>query len=469
MPPFMQLQSFLGRKTGQWLNKANLPKNLWNLLLLAFVVRLLFFFIAQPWDDDYTQNIILYKDAKAYHEIAVGLLDNQPIPDLHTTRTPIFPSFIAAIYFISGINPWAVMLIHIILSVVNVWILFLLARILFNSTVALIAALFMAIEPYQIYYCTTLQTETLFLFFFLISVYTMINCIYNRSWKMLVLSALAMGLATLTRPISMYIPFIFLIWLFLAAHLTRNTKIYFGAVYGILFLISTLPWAYRNYEHYGYFKISNLSGNLLLWMSSAMESETTGEPIPDIFTRKYNDFSERLDSSNRNSFAVSELLTEHSMEIIRKDIPGFLDVCFRGVVNIYTNLNTKRLIESMGLEGHDVPYFISDSITIQDKISGFLSVKSLPEIILAIFLIIVLLLQYIFTLTGIVALVRQKNYFPLFVLLSVILYLTILSSTFGIGRYRYPIMPFYLILGAVGIISLLRSKFNTAGSLGSVV
>ncbi len=65
---------------------------------------------------------ILFGDAILYHNLALGLLNEQTFHG--TLRMPGYPSFIAFIYWIFGVNPGAVLAVQILLHILTIFVLY---------------------------------------------------------------------------------------------------------------------------------------------------------------------------------------------------------------------------------------------------------------------------------------------------------------------------------------------------------
>ena len=76
---------------------------------------------------------------------------------------------------------------------------------------------------------------------------------------------------------------------------------------------------------------------------------------------------------------------------------------------------------------------------------------SLPELIIAISIVIFLLLNYILALYGIIYCMRNKKTI-VYLLLFIIFYFSIIVGVVGTTRYRMPFMPFINILCVVGFL-----------------
>ena len=121
-------------------------KKLVAILALALLLRLVFFFIYQPWDAEVEKTLVLNGDAVQYHYLGIAILKTFGFAD-NVFRTPVYPAFIALIYAVFGIHPYIVLLFQIFLSVVSIYVVFKIVELSFNRKVGLVAGFIMALDP----------------------------------------------------------------------------------------------------------------------------------------------------------------------------------------------------------------------------------------------------------------------------------------------------------------------------------
>ena len=85
------------------------------------------------------------------------------------------------------------------------------------------------------------------------------------------------------------------------------------------------------------------------------------------------------------------------------------------------------------------------------RIIDFYNSKSRAEIIISVWIGFFLLVNYVFSLFGILIQVARKDKYT-FLFILIILYFSILTGVVGVERYRMPFMPFINILCAFGFI-----------------
>lgn len=149
-----------------------------GILILAFILRVILVISVQ----DHLERAY-EPDTSGYIEPALRLLHGGGfIEDPH--RTPVYPLFIASIYWVAGEKTLAVIIVQIFLSVLTVYMTFWVGSHLISESTGLIAALLMAVSIEANTHSFFLLTETLFTFLFLGSIlaYVIFDQTRKRIW-----------------------------------------------------------------------------------------------------------------------------------------------------------------------------------------------------------------------------------------------------------------------------------------------
>lgn len=213
-------------------------------------------------------------DARAYDNIAWNIvqgngyretLDTLIQQDNSIIRVgPGYEIFLAAIYYIFGHHYEAVWIIHALLNVLSAGMVFLITKEVFkdrwNYLIGITAAVLIGFSPDLITMQGMLMTETLGVFFIILSSY--LFCRYynaaEKSWISALGLGLAVGLAALTRTPAAFLFFPIAIYLLAV----KNWKHLLLAVAMIAVLF--FPWIVRNYQIYGIFLPTNAAAGFNL-------------------------------------------------------------------------------------------------------------------------------------------------------------------------------------------------------------
>jgi hypothetical protein len=117
------------------------------------------------------------------------------------------------------------------------------------------------------------------------------------------------------------------------------------------------------------------------------------------------------------------------------------------MVSGYTDTTSIDAIDSIFSQG-----IYKTSIEIKRKTSSSI-------VIIGISLIVFFIVEYILAILGGINLFRKEHRF-LFLILLVIAYFIILTGPAGMGRFKLPIIPFYIIFVAFQISQIVNTKFH---------
>jgi hypothetical protein len=176
-------------------------------------------------------------------------------PDGPTAFYPVgFPALLGGLYFaieqsfIPDNHVLATAYLQVFLSVATVALTYGVASRLFNATVGLVAAAWLALFPNLIYHMTTYLTETLFLFLVMLAIFLL----FGESWRerkiepwRVIAFGVVLGLSALVRPISVLLIPALLVALFAGGFGWRRAFAYAGASFALMVAVIA-PWTLRN-------------------------------------------------------------------------------------------------------------------------------------------------------------------------------------------------------------------------------
>ncbi len=434
------------------------------LLLIGFVVRICLFFMYMPGNH---LDEVVFSDAKGYQALAVNFLKtfsyNIPHSDLDTIRPPLYPLFLSICYFIFGIHVGVPILIQQVIVLVSVFILYKIGTILFSKKIGMIAAIILCFEPDHIFYSFELMTDTLFVFIFLLSVYLFIKFLKTKKLNYLIISSLLLGLSVLDRPISIFIPIVFIFILGLNTYLKKGKWMGFAKYSAIilsLFLIVLAPWLIRNKECYDSYGISSITGHNLLDYNVAYTIKTNSDkPADEIIEDLYDQCLLIGDSTKmvENPFYESNIKTKVALDYIKQHKFEYIKSNLIGVVNLYSIVNYKVYLDRFFRA--NIKYSEGADYS---KVSGSFSrifQLDLWVIIIGFANFFYLIISYILAFIGGIRLLKEKEYLKLLSILSFIAYFTVLTGVVGlVARYKLPISPFYILLVSVAIVYLVDKR-----------
>ncbi len=167
------------------------------------------------------------------------------MPDAY--RTPVYTFFVALFLWLKSPLFCIIVVQNILAGAMSV-LIYRIGIVVFSSRkIGLFAAILMSIEPMSIYWNNLLMSDYLFAFLFIFACH---EFFFRRYYSFGVL----LGLATLTRPISLYFFPLFLLWAVFYKISWRKL-----AVTALLFFIVLFPWMLRNKIVFNTWQLSSAS------------------------------------------------------------------------------------------------------------------------------------------------------------------------------------------------------------------
>lgn len=352
--------------------------------------------------------------------LAMLVLDPRGI--LTTFRAPLYPSFLAIIYFFNGINDgrfFAARLAQTVIGALLAPLTFSVARQLLpkDDRAPQIAAWIIAVYPMLLIFPIALATENLFFLLVLVSVFLLLKLsehskISNSSLIIIysLLSGLALGLAALTRSVILPFAGLAILWIWFSLKQRR------GALLAALALALTItPWVIRNSLLTGKLTGIETSMGYNLYVGYHPQSTGTFAFGPSL------DLLSIIDDKARD-----EIGTQKAIEFIKQDPARFPYLAMR------------RLGYFFNLESRAFTYFYVNDFL------GFI-----PPALLAIILL-VLTLPFVFVSLSAAFGAALLSWRPQTALLALLFIGYLLPHVFILSeeRFHLTLVAFFVILAA---------------------
>lgn len=193
-----------------------------------------------------------YSDAAIYH-----------IPSAY--MPPGYPFFLTCITFFTGDNnsaPYFVEIIQALLAAITSVLLYKIVAIKFNAKIAFFSALLFCFYPILVFSASQITAVTLYLFFNILTVFSLIKGEQTEHTCWYYTAGLAFGLLILSRgQVLLYFPFI-AVWIFAVSKKKRFKK---AIVFIGITVLVLAPWGIRNFYQFGKLTSLTLSGGISLW------------------------------------------------------------------------------------------------------------------------------------------------------------------------------------------------------------
>jgi len=194
-------------------------------------------------------------DFLSYEAVALNILNGNGFSYDGTNPmvgdAPAYPLFLAGIYGVFGHNHNAVRVIQILLLAGIGVMVYLAARrhLGLSGKPSGLAGVLVVIWPYFILYTTLILTEIFYAFFLMLAVFCLLE--FNKSFgkKSGIVSGIALALATLARPIALFLP----LWSALTGALLKRNFWKKQLLIVLVFCAVLAPWTIRNFIQFDSF------------------------------------------------------------------------------------------------------------------------------------------------------------------------------------------------------------------------
>jgi len=238
-----------------------IPRSLWLIATVVFCLACAHTLLLHRD----TTSAPLFADARGYHELAVGLLDDGAYHDRFWP--PGYPALVAAVYAVAGRAPVAVYLVQALLLAATTLVVHDLARLLTGDRrKALFAAACFAAWPLNYLFAASLLTETVATLLILLLVDGYLRLLVRPGRRLAVALGVGLAAGALVKSVVFMLPLamlaIVLLWRRYAP--ARRAVLLAGGV----FVLAMMPWAVRNAVVLGEFIPVAPGGCFNLWLGN---------------------------------------------------------------------------------------------------------------------------------------------------------------------------------------------------------
>ena len=417
-------------------------------IVFSVIIRIAFYLYT-------SQNTELYFQGDQVEYIKLGkILHDQFQFDetFYTTRAPLYPAFISLILkFYNNLN--FIILTQHLVSLSFIIIAYNIGLI-YSKEIAFISGILCSLNLNFIIHANFFLTETLFGLFFFIFLFFSIHFLKFFKIKFLLFSGIFLGLSALVRPLVIYFPIVFLIFLVFAKY---NFKKKFLAIFVFLitFYATIFPWMFHNYKLHGHFALtSSLASNISGWYL----------PHIDQFEKKINLNEARIKNNNawknykqdlksevvENHFELDKEAKKYFFNIIKEyKFTSIAQAWFwGGMKNILSPpfIDFATLFKINHSSFYDTP---GDSFVKQAFNFIFFNSNIYYSFILIFGILLIIIFRFV-QLFGIFHYFKKDKYLLLF-LISIIIYFLFVSGPIGYGKYRFPLEIIFILLTSKGI------------------
>jgi 4-amino-4-deoxy-L-arabinose transferase-like glycosyltransferase len=426
------------------------------LLALVFVSRVIFAFIIAQVSGP---SGFFSPDSYGYLELARSLLQGSfslgGVAEIF--RTPGYPLLLVpAVGF--G-HPVVIGLFeNFLLATGSAWLIWRIAKDLFpGSNAATWAVLLYCVEPVSVVHSERLLSETLFCTQFVLFVWLLIRSLDKPGFMRTLVAAVALAIATYTRPVTLYLGFALIPMLLLFVGSWPAVQRAKSAIlFVLMFSVLLLPWVIRNRRLADYASFScTANWNLYFFSAAAIEAKLEHRNFMDV-SREWGNIPDpeayfRVHPEQRAwaEGAIARFWGTEAKRILSQHPLLYSGIHLQGCAVVLFDPEVTEILKPLRLYSKNGADLMNRTLN-----QGMLrsTVWLFREYPIVTFLFPVLLLQmlfyYGFAIKGMLWLPPRIRW--LFVLF--IAYVVLVSAfPAATGRYRAPIMPLVCIAAGVAI------------------
>lgn len=438
----------------------------WVYLILAIGLVLRTFLLWGSWE----HGTEIKGDERAFQALAEGVLDGRgfvlPTETGFTPtaqRGPVYPIFLATVYRLTGRVLVAPLITQVTLSLVLIWGVFAVGQRLGKPNVGLVAALFLAVDPTMIAGCLYHLSEVLFSVLFFIALVLLLWARSNRYLRVYVLAGVAMGVATLCRPNTLYM------WLWLMPWVVgwpvKSARVLNWAGYAMGFWLIAGLWYVRNYFVFGCLFFTAISSfNLYMYRAAWVEAQATGKSWAEV----RQEFKSRIVEETREAAnpvaAKGELYTKYSFEVFRRYPLQTAVMVVDGVLRTLVGPSRPLVADLLGLPQGGSGFFSVDGSPLSRLLHGIRHSTIIDWFLLMPDMFCFGLLYGGITLLLWLRGARRDRCLPQGLFLWVVLYLLLSSAgPEAYARFRIPLVPVLVLLSGEGWVvtwDVLRERWQ---------
>jgi len=401
-------------------------------ILLGLIYRLIFL-ISYLNSPDWEQLLV---DSLFHDRWAMSIASGNIWGDEVYFRAPFFIYILGFIYSIVGHSLLAARIFGHIIGLVSVFLTFKITSRLFSRRAGIIAGLLHALYPICIYFESELLVDNLFAMLVELSLWLLLIHTDKKKIRHYLMIGLVIGLAAITRPVILALVPLYIIWILRSVRPIAESA---GKIILVLMamVMVILPITIRNYVVADNVVLISSSGGVNFYIGNNENADGLSAAMPRPLGRNWEIkdvrfAAEKATGQSLQASEVSDFWLRRGWQWISNNPGDFIKLylkklyhCFNGF-EISNNRNLKLFTSGFGVFRFNPLNF-----------SILLAV--------ALFSIMVMLLT------------RTLKRESIFLIAFVAFYFLTMSFFFINARFRLPVLPYMMILGAFGLDYLIMN------------
>lgn len=415
------------------------------------------------------------RDTGGYLATAVSLchgsFSNRGVPEI--IITPGYPLLLLPAV-ISHHPVFVGVVENLILATVSAWLIWQIAGLLApGSTAAAWALLLYCFEPVGFIYSEKLLTELLFTTELLVFVWLTLRFLRKPALTSLLGCAVVLGLATYTRPISLFLgPWLAPFFLLFPRQLSWRERVVRAGAFVLAFTIVLLPWVIRNIEIAGYHGFSAITDvNLYFYSEAAVQGK--------LENKSYWQAQQELGYGNDETYfrnhpeqrywtqaQILRFRSEEARKTIFQHWGLYAIIHLRGCAIVLFDPAATEAMKLLRLypESGGLIYRATDQGPLK---AALWLIRNYPSAILALLLLGTQIILYY--LLGVVGLRRLPLNASVFFVFLCCYFILVSGSATAVARFRAPVMPLVCVAAAKAIADWQARRQSDAARAASGV
>jgi 4-amino-4-deoxy-L-arabinose transferase-like glycosyltransferase len=420
--------------------------------LLALAVRLIHLWQIGEHDPFFDNPSV---DPEVYHRWATRLAGGDWIGEEVFFLSPLYPYFLGALYWLVGPSLFAAKLVQMLLGALDCVLVYLIARRVFGAAAGALAGLMLALYAPSIFYDGVLLVTALQTPLNLLLVWLLLRAERAPSLLVWALAGICLGLSVVARPNVLLLAFLVPPWIVFALRDRLRVKraVLAAAVFLVAAAAMVLPVTARNHAVGDDAVLVSSQGGVNFYIGNGPDAIGSFR-VPRLFPKTraddpgqqqeaYRAYAEHRSGRKLTPSEVSDFWYDETWDHIGENPGGWASL----------------LVEKLGLFVNH--YEIGNS---RDFYSSrqFSAVLELPLLTFGAICPLALL--------GLVVAARRvRRAYPLYAMVAT--YAVSLVIFFVLAHYRMPVVPFFAIFAALGLVWLLEriARFRPAPVLAAIV
>ena len=432
-------------------------------VLVALCVRLAVLWLArdaEPWNDQitYVQRAEDLLDGKGYTGSYQSWVQNPGERQLHTLerypgayQAPGYSAFMALVMGLLGRDDQWVKLVQVLLGAASAWLVYRLGRGFVGHRAALVGAWFFALDPTLVSFTHYLFNETLFIFLLLAGLCIVVSSRDGWRWTSALAAGAIFAAASYVKSSALYLLPLLATWYVLWNREQWRRALSFVLLASLAWGACVAPWAIRNTRVHGGFVLMDSSGPYNLWRGNqpaayarrrfgsdwnvrfpAPFSAWTNAPVAEVggsqIVRVVRD---RLGVEKPTDLQMMQGSQAAAVEFALDDLNWTAERGWYKLVDLWNP--TSFVMRHLFKRGYgEIPRGLELALT--------------WACVLAYVLVLLLALPWMYA--------RARTPLVALTLLLIYYYSAIHMVTFGLTRFRLPIMPLFMLCAGAGAVAV---------------